>query len=552
MKRMDIVGESHYQGAIRSVLLNNGREFVAIVKPEPNNQYDRNAIRICSPTNDTIGYLSKETAVRYKGHFDSGITTVPARITGGESGKEHLGVVLSWDDRSTDGASGRAVAPTEEAGFEVKGSTADESEIRERVESKDLFIEATVNWHTPSGKRRTAPIYEAEIANGYLNTHRTVKAKSTDELEARVRQVAEIWAEQETRKRIVDGKRDAKEHAQAEAQRLDQEAKEALADAEGLLAATLAIDDRIDWEAERDTRAFKRFSFPKPPQQPAPTEPPQRPAPTELVLPPEPGLAWLLRSRLRKWQAACEEKESLHQQAEAKVQKGWQEAVRLHQQAEAKVQQDWQEAVRQHEQAREEARKQHESDKAQFRAEQERSNKALVEFRRALEAGEVSAIVEYCSRVIERSQYPDWVVMSNTVGFDEESRFVVVELELPPPDTTPTTAGYRFVSRGNSVEPIPLKKKDAGALYESILDQLVLRTIHEVIEGCYIDTVKGVLLNGWVTIVNKATGNDSRKRLRSVVADRATFEALDLTRIDPASCIRHLSEGVGQIQEAGT
>ena len=140
--------------------------------------------------------------------------------------------------------------------------------------------------------------------------------------------------------------------------------------------------------------------------------------------------------------------------------------------------------------------------------------------------------------------------MSNKVEFDEESRFVVVELELPPLDTTPTTAGYKFISCGNNVEPIPLKKKDAAARYESILDQLVLRTIHEVIEGCYIDTVKGVLLNGWVTNVNKATGNDSRKRLRSVVADRATFEAFGLARIDPASCIRHLSEGVVQIQEA--
>ena len=227
----------------------------------------------------------------------------------------------------------------EEEEFEVEGSTVDESEIRERVESKELFIEATANWYTPSGKRRTVPIYEAEIANWYLNKHRTVKAKSTDELEAKVRQVAEIWAEQETRKRIVDGKRDAKEHAQAEAQRLDQEAKEALADAEGLLAATLAIDDRIDWEAERDTRDFKRFSFSKPPQQPAPRE---------LQLPPEPGLAWLLRGRFRRWEAECEEK------------------ARLHRETAAKVKQDWEEAVREHEQSREEARKQHKSDKEQF------------------------------------------------------------------------------------------------------------------------------------------------------------------------------------------
>ena len=55
---------------------------------------------------------------------------------------------------------------------------------------------------------------------------------------------------------------------------------------------------------------------------------------------------------------------------------------------------------------------------------------------------------------------------------------------------------------------------------------------------------------GGVTSIDRATGNDSRKRLRSVAANRATFEALDLDRIDPASCIQHLSESIGQIEEA--
>ena len=180
-------------------------------------------------------------------------------------------------------------------------------------------------------------------------------------------------------------------------------------------------------------------------------------------------------------------------------------------------------AVGQYEKAREEARQRYESNKATFLSEQERSNKALTDFRRAFEAGEASAIIEYCSRILERSQYPDWVVMSNKTEFDEDSGFVVVDLELPTVETTPTAAGYKFVSRDNSVEPIPLKTKEADTLYESVLDQLVLRTIHEIIEACHIDTVKGVLLNGWMTSIDRATGNDSRQRLRSVAANRVTF-----------------------------
>ena len=401
----------------------------------------------------------------------------------------------------------------------------DESRIREQVESRKLVVEATANWHTPAGSERSAPIYEAEVENKYLSKRRTIKAKTMDEVESKVREVVSTWAEQEIRKRVVDGKRDAKERGQAETKRLDKEAKQIIAEAKGLLAVTLAVDDRLDWDAERDTREFKAFSFPDPP--------PRRPVSRELILPPKPGLRWLLQDRLRRWEAECEKKASLHRDEEAKIQK------------------DWQEAVRQYEKAREEARQRYESDKAQFLSEQERSNKALTEFRRVFEAGEVSAIVEYCSRVLERSQYPDWVVMRNKVEFDEDSGFVVVDLELPTVETTPTTAGYKFISRDNSVEPIPLKTKEAGAIYESILDQLVLRTIHEIIEACHIDTVKGVLLNGWVTSVDRATGNDSRQRLRSVAADRDSFEALDLKRIDPAACIQHLSEGIGHIRETG-
>ena len=97
----------------------------------------------------------------------------------------------------------------------------DESNVREQVESRKLVVEATANWHTPAGNPRSAPIYEAEVDNEYLNKRRTIKANTTDELESKAREVVNAWAEQEIRKRIVDGKRDVKEQGQAEAQRLD-------------------------------------------------------------------------------------------------------------------------------------------------------------------------------------------------------------------------------------------------------------------------------------------------------------------------------------------
>ena len=104
-ERVNVVGKSHHQKAIQAVLTNSGRQFHAIVKPEPGNHVNKNAIRICSPTSETIGYLPKEVAANHKGHFDSGLTTVPATITDSEGEEQHLDVVLSWKDRSTVGPS---------------------------------------------------------------------------------------------------------------------------------------------------------------------------------------------------------------------------------------------------------------------------------------------------------------------------------------------------------------------------------------------------------------------------------------------------------------
>lgn len=398
-----------------------------------------------------------------------------------------------------------------------------EAEIRQMVESRRVEVDASVSWFTPSGNRRTSPLYEGDVVNAYLKKRKTVKARSMEEFEFKVNQTVATWAKQEIRKRVVDAKRDAKEQAQAEAERRDAEAKDQLQSLSSILAATLQVDDRLDWDAERDTRSFPRFSFPHAPKEPVHPK---------LTLPPKPRLTWLLRGRLRRWEAAC------------------QNATRSHAASVQCARDEWQESVRQHEAAREAARQQHTASKEEFLAEQQRFNRALADFRTRFEAGNSEAIIEYCSQVLERSQYPDCIRLENKLSFDVDAGIVVVDLDLPSADDVPTTSGYKFVSRGNRVEPIYLKKKDASTLHQSVVDQIVLRTIHEILEGCYVSTVTGVLLNGWITSLDKATGNDKRERACCVVADRETFESFDLSRIDPAACIQRLSDQVNQMHGA--
>ncbi|MEM1026412.1 MAG: hypothetical protein AAF627_22070 [Myxococcota bacterium] len=95
-----------------------------------------------------------------------------------------------------------------------------------------------------------------------------------------------------------------------------------------------------------------------------------------------------------------------------------------------------------------------------------------------------------------------------------------------------------------------LKAKERERLHAEVLDQVVVRTMHEVFESCYTSGVQRVIVNGWVTSLNKATGQDERSQVRCLASDRGAFESINLSRVEPAACVKMLSENVGGMSGA--
>jgi hypothetical protein len=96
-----IVGESHYQTALRDVLGSLGRneECQAELLCEDNNPYDSNAVAVFI-RGHKVGYLSREVAPVYraiirKGGFGRATGKCRARLFGGTKSKPSIGV---WID----------------------------------------------------------------------------------------------------------------------------------------------------------------------------------------------------------------------------------------------------------------------------------------------------------------------------------------------------------------------------------------------------------------------------------------------------------------------
>lgn len=103
-----VVGESHYQDAIKDAvrnLLRNGEiyETQAVLVREPDNEYDPNAVAVYLENGGKIGYLSREAALAYQPVLQQlaarkRVAVCAANITGGTVDKPNWGVFLDVAD----------------------------------------------------------------------------------------------------------------------------------------------------------------------------------------------------------------------------------------------------------------------------------------------------------------------------------------------------------------------------------------------------------------------------------------------------------------------
>jgi restriction system protein len=127
-----------------------------------------------------------------------------------------------------------------------------------------------------------------------------------------------------------------------------------------------------------------------------------------------------------------------------------------------------------------------------------------------------------------------------------ESRQAVVEYELPTLDVVPAVRAYRYVKSTDTIAESARPQSQVKALYASVVAQVAIRTVHELLQsdkGGHIDTV---VFNGIVDTTDPGSGRRIRPCLVTVRTTRETFSELDLAHVEPLACLKHLSAGVSK------
>ena len=344
-------------------------------------------------------------------------------------------------------------------------------------------------------------LYSEQVSNKVLGVSKIIKAQSLYELNLKISEQNRKWDEQAGRKLEKDHIQDMRLHAD----KLNEEAQKEINKYENILAATLKVNDALNWKRMLKKDTYPAFKYNKP-------EPKLEDAYIKYEVPSKSSLEVIFKSKQKK---------------------------RLVKEAEAKAAYDAE--VKAYKLDKEKKQSVYSKEKESFELKQKEYNDEIVLWKEQFENGDGIAIERYLEAVLANSRYPNAISADSEVYYDMISKTAVVSFSLPTPDDIPHEIGYKFVASRKAIDPIIMKEKDQASLYERIIQQIALRVIHELFEGVYVSGLLDIVVfNGWISSVNKSTGKDYEACILSVQAKREEFEQFQLDRVDPKECLRGL------------
>ena len=325
--------------------------------------------------------------------------------------------------------------------------------------------------------------YQKTIVNEYTGETRTVRASTQWELNEQVRNTEIRMRNNELRAR-----RNAEIESQKEkAEQLTSDVKQIQNSFKSIIATTIKVNDRLDWNKQLKNEVYPEFSF-------------IEPKPTKNKL----GLLGGLFSKKDDYE----------------------DRLKAYEERKTKALQDYLAA------------------KQEFEAEQRQHNADVQFLKESFEMQEEGAIEKYASVVLANSQYPTELDMDFDVDYIGNENTIYVSFLLPDITDLPMIDRYAFNQSTGEIKEYPLSKANATALYENTLFAVGIRTIHEMFEAIYngaIETVvfKGYLLSG-ATSEDTIDFTDDVREIFEIKADKTIFESISISDNNIAETLEQL------------
>jgi restriction system protein len=156
-------------------------------------------------------------------------------------------------------------------------------------------------------------------------------------------------------------------------------------------------------------------------------------------------------------------------------------------------------------------------------------------------SGDRAAVCEYFAAALYASAgWPEGFPRKARTSWNHSETHLVVDWELPDSNIVPAISRYRYIKSDDRETQIPRPAGERKSIYRNALAQSALAVLAEIFRADQSRVVSKATVNGFVSCADAATGRRSKVFLLTVTAGRNAVTHLDLSRVDPVSCLEGL------------
>ncbi len=182
--------------------------------------------------------------------------------------------------------------------------------------------------------------------------------------------------------------------------------------------------------------------------------------------------------------------------------------------------------------------------KVLFTRQQNEYNLSIDNYSKGIEKKLPGTVIYWFTRILEKVDFSVSYTKQFLMEYDPTVKILAIDIYLPSPDDIPNIKIVKFNQTQEKIIEVLFNDKEREKLFDDIIYQLILLTSHKLFKHDYADVLDAVVLNGWVSSVNKATGKIIKACIITIQASKNEFTQLDLSKVDPKSCFR-LLKGIG-------
>ena len=119
-----------------------------------------------------------------------------------------------------------------------------------------------------------------------------------------------------------------------------------------------------------------------------------------------------------------------------------------------------------------------------------------------------------------------------------------MEYNLPDISDMPTLKEVKYLKSKDEYKETHITEPFKKKMYDKLLYDITLRSIHEIFEADIIGAIDSVVFNGWVKSINKATGKKEEACILPIQTIKEEFLEINLQQVDPKACFKSL-KGIG-------